>query len=110
MSTETIVALSTPPGVAALAVIRLSGPESHAIIGNLVTAKVDATLRAQLKLPAGVGLVMTETARLAGTRPEIDHEVRATNRVFIVLDDQHSVTEISKLLERTEQAIVISRV
>ena len=43
MSSDTIVALSTPPGVAALAVIRLSGPESHAIIGKLVTAKVDAT-------------------------------------------------------------------
>ena len=27
MTTETIVALSTPPGVAALAVIRLSGPD-----------------------------------------------------------------------------------
>jgi tRNA modification GTPase len=43
MSSDTIVALSTPPGVAALAVIRLSGPESHAIIGKLVTAKVAAT-------------------------------------------------------------------
>jgi tRNA modification GTPase len=43
MSTDTIVALSTPPGVAALAVIRLSGPVSHAIIGKLVTAKVDLT-------------------------------------------------------------------
>jgi tRNA modification GTPase len=41
MISDTIVALSTPPGVAALAVIRLSGPESHAIIARLVTAKVD---------------------------------------------------------------------
>jgi len=41
MTTETIVALSTPPGVAALAVIRLSGPESRAIIERLVTVKVD---------------------------------------------------------------------
>ena len=40
---DTIVALSTPSGVAALAVIRLSGPESHAIIARLVTTKVDAT-------------------------------------------------------------------
>ena len=36
---DTIVALSTPPGVAALAVIRLSGPESRAIIEKLVTVK-----------------------------------------------------------------------
>ena len=43
MTTDTIVALSTPLGVAALAVIRLSGPESHAIIAQLVTAKIDAT-------------------------------------------------------------------
>jgi tRNA modification GTPase len=41
MSTDTIVALSTPPGVAALAVIRLSGPESRAIIDQLVTTPVD---------------------------------------------------------------------
>jgi tRNA modification GTPase len=41
MTTETIVALSTPPGVAALAVIRLSGPESRAIIDRLVTARAD---------------------------------------------------------------------
>ena len=36
---DTIVALSTPPGVAALAVIRLSGAESRAIAGKLIAAK-----------------------------------------------------------------------
>lgn len=41
MTAETIVALSTPPGVAALAVIRLSGPESHAIIDSLVSTSID---------------------------------------------------------------------
>jgi tRNA modification GTPase len=41
MTTDTIVALSTPPGVAALAVIRLTGPESRAIIDQLVTHEVD---------------------------------------------------------------------
>ena len=41
MTTDTIVALSTPPGVAALAVIRLSGPESRAIIDRLVAIKAD---------------------------------------------------------------------
>jgi tRNA modification GTPase len=35
MTSETIVALSTPPGVAALAVIRLSGPDSRAILDQL---------------------------------------------------------------------------
>jgi tRNA modification GTPase len=41
MTTETIVALSTAPGVAALAVIRLSGPESHEIVSRLVVEKVE---------------------------------------------------------------------
>ena len=43
MTTDTIIAQSTPPGVAALAVIRLSGPSSSAIIAQLVTQKCDAT-------------------------------------------------------------------
>jgi tRNA modification GTPase len=40
MSSETIIALSTPPGVAALAVVRLSGPDSRAILDQLVTRKI----------------------------------------------------------------------
>ena len=36
MSTDTIIALSTPPGTAALALIRLSGPDSRAIANHLV--------------------------------------------------------------------------
>ncbi|MCE0484385.1 MAG: tRNA uridine-5-carboxymethylaminomethyl(34) synthesis GTPase MnmE [Methylacidiphilales bacterium] len=40
MTTDTIAALSTPTGVAALAVIRLSGPESRSIIDQLITIKV----------------------------------------------------------------------
>jgi tRNA modification GTPase len=42
MTTDTIIALSTPTGVAALAVIRLSGTASHAILDQLVTEKVEA--------------------------------------------------------------------
>jgi len=41
MTTETIVALSTPPGVAALAMIRLSGPESRATVDQLLTKPVE---------------------------------------------------------------------
>jgi tRNA modification GTPase len=40
MTTDTIIALSTPPGVAALAVLRLSGPESRAIVDGLVAEKM----------------------------------------------------------------------
>jgi tRNA modification GTPase len=41
MTADTIIALSTPPGVAALAVIRLSGPECRAIIDQLVDKPTD---------------------------------------------------------------------
>jgi tRNA modification GTPase len=41
MTSETIIAPSTPPGVAALAVIRLSGPDSRAILDQLVTKKIE---------------------------------------------------------------------
>jgi tRNA modification GTPase len=40
MIPDTIIALSTPPGVAALAIIRLSGPQSRAIIDQLLP-KID---------------------------------------------------------------------
>jgi tRNA modification GTPase len=43
VTADTIIALSTPPGVAALAVIRLSGPESRAVIDQLVTVPLDGT-------------------------------------------------------------------
>jgi len=39
VSHDTIVALSTPPGVAALAMIRLSGPDSRVIIEKFVATK-----------------------------------------------------------------------
>lgn len=41
MTSETIIALSTPPGVAALALIRLSGSESRAIVDSLVKDKIE---------------------------------------------------------------------
>jgi len=41
MTADTIVALSTPSGVAALAIIRLSGPASRAIVDQLVTATME---------------------------------------------------------------------
>ncbi len=41
MTNDTIIALSTPPGVAALAVIRLSGPESRAILDALTAEKIE---------------------------------------------------------------------
>jgi tRNA modification GTPase len=43
MISDTIVALSTAPGVAALAVIRLSGPESFSVVEKLATAPMKMT-------------------------------------------------------------------
>ena len=40
MTADTIVALSTPPGVAALAVIRLSGPDSRGIVAKLAEREI----------------------------------------------------------------------
>jgi tRNA modification GTPase len=39
MQTDTIIALSTPPGVGALAVVRLSGPDSRAVVESLLAEK-----------------------------------------------------------------------
>jgi tRNA modification GTPase len=41
MTGDTIIALSTPPGVGAIAVIRLSGPASRGIIDALVDNRID---------------------------------------------------------------------
>src|SRR5579871_5471908 len=36
---DTIVALATPPGIGAIGVIRVSGPEAFSIVGRLFAAK-----------------------------------------------------------------------
>jgi tRNA modification GTPase len=41
MTADTIIAFSTPPGIAALAVIRLNGPESRAILDRLLASPAE---------------------------------------------------------------------
>ncbi len=41
MTSDTIIALSTPPGVGAIAVLRLSGPASRGIVDTLVSPRID---------------------------------------------------------------------
>jgi tRNA modification GTPase len=55
MSSDTIIALATPPGVAALALIRLSGPQSHAILHALsgTIPAIQHATHATLRSPAG---------------------------------------------------------
>jgi hypothetical protein len=49
-------------------------------------------------------------AMLAGAGAKIDDVVRRAHRLFIVLDDNHGVAEIAKLLERGEQPRVVALV
>src|ERR1700733_1077231 len=49
-------------------------------------------------------------ARLAGAGTEIHDVICAAHSFFIVLDDEHSVAKIAQRFERTDQAIIISRV
>src|SRR6266849_9117370 len=49
-------------------------------------------------------------AGIARSWAEVDHEIGAANGVFIVLDDEHGVAEIAKLLEGAEQASVVAGV
>ncbi len=46
---ETIVALATAPGVGAIAVIRMSGPQAHAIAGNLFVTQSKSKPSGDLK-------------------------------------------------------------
>jgi tRNA modification GTPase len=61
MASDTIIALSTPPGVAALATIRLSGPESRAVVGGLLAEKIPwAPRRAFYRTLAAEGHVLDD--------------------------------------------------
>ena len=45
---------------------------------------------------------------LARAGPDIDHTVRRTDRVLVVLDDNHGVSHIPEVLQRREQLVVVS--
>src|SRR5882762_351937 len=49
-------------------------------------------------------------AGVAGAGAEVDDEIRATDGVFVVFDDEDGVAEIAKLLERAEKAGVVAGV
>ena len=40
-------------------------------------------------------------------RADVDHVVRKTNGIFIVLNHDHRITDVPKVLQRTQQAIVV---
>ncbi len=43
-------------------------------------------------------------------RTEIDHVVRAPDRLFIVLDHQHGVAQVAQILQRIQQPVVVAMV
>ena len=51
---DTIVALATPPGIGAIGVIRVSGPEAFTIVGRLFTGGKDLTTQSSHTLHLGL--------------------------------------------------------
>src|SRR5438874_1286366 len=49
------------------------------------------------------------SAMRSRSRSEIDYEIRAANRLFVVLDDQHCVTKIAQRGQSVQQAPVVAR-
>ena len=45
----------------------------------------------------------------SGAWPKIDHVIRAANRFFVVLDDEHRVTQIAQRGQSIQQAPVVTR-
>ena len=41
-------------------------------------------------------------------RPQIDHIIRAPDRLFIVLHDQHGVAQVAQIFQRSQQPAVIA--
>ena len=50
------------------------------------------------------------TAGAAGAGAEVDDVVGATNRLFVVFDDEDRIAEIAQCFERAEQAVVVTGV
>ena len=46
----------------------------------------------------------------ASARPNIDEIISVANRVFIVFDNKYRVTEVTQMLERADQSIIIALV
>ena len=47
------------------------------------------------------------TAKTSGARPEIDHVIRFTNRVLVVLHHDHRVAQVTQASKRVEQQCVV---
>jgi tRNA modification GTPase len=69
MSSDTIVALATPPGTAALAVIRLSGPRAHAIAQALAGRPLPIQHATHATLRDASGAVLDDAVLIAWKAP-----------------------------------------
>ena len=46
----------------------------------------------------------------SGARPHVDHVVRASDRLFVVLDHDEGIADVAQVLQRIEQAAVVALV
>ena len=60
--------------------------------------------------PGDLARVHDRTAVLAGSRPDVHHVVRLTDRLLVVLDDDDGVAEIAEADEGVEQPAVVALV
>ncbi len=45
-----------------------------------------------------------------GADAHVDHEVGAADRIFIMLDHQYTVADVTQMLERRDQAVIVALV
>ena len=57
----------------------------------------------------GLSLSDQISAGVARAGTQIHDKIRATNCIFVVLDNEHGIPQIPQMLERTEQPVVIPR-
>ena len=48
------------------------------------------------------------SAVLAGARPHVDDIIGRQDRIGVVLDDDHAVAEVTQVLERRQQPVVVA--
>ena len=48
------------------------------------------------------------TAALTCARTHVDHIIGSADGVLVVLDDDHGVTEVAKVLKRADKALVVA--
>ena len=88
----------------ATGVAALLGQAHHTAAGEVGARKRVGAGHELLRRPGAHHLAPV----LAGARPHINHVIGRADRVLIVLDDDHGVTQITQTLERGDESLVIA--